>query len=88
MHLVTDTELEDLASGYNSVNFGFFTLFAGVAVSFIITLVTVKDLPMDMRAIFIAISLAAGALTLYFGVMYVQERSRAKNMVRKLRDSR
>ena len=74
---VTDSEIDDLCSGYMSVDFGFFTLSIGVFISFIVTLVTTQ-MSDRVFATFVAITVIAFVGIIVFGI-------KTRNMVHRVK---
>jgi hypothetical protein len=66
MYNVTSEELDGIGSASAALNFGMFTLCAGVLVSLIITLTTVH-LETRPFAAYVAAAIAVAVLSIYFG---------------------
>ena len=85
MHLVTAQELDDFASGAQSIHIGFGGLTLGVGGTLLAVLVAVK-LPIYIFAAFIALALAAAILTAYFAARAVADLRSGRRRVQDIKD--
>lgn len=72
MYSVTGQELDGLASGYNSIHAGFFTLCLGALIGFGTTLLTVP-LSDKLFALYVGLTGVSGILTPYFGLRAIRD---------------
>jgi hypothetical protein len=86
MHMVTDHELTDIASGAQSIHIGFFGVSFGALVAAAITLITVP-LASSAHAAFVASTIVLFVLSAYFGVRGISDYRSSKDRVNRIRQA-
>jgi len=84
MHTVADQELDELASGSQSVNLGLFGVAFGALVSVAITLSTVS-LPTRMLAAYAGSCIALVLLSIYFGMQAIRDIVASRRRLNRIR---
>jgi hypothetical protein len=83
-YTITDTEIDDLCSGYTSLDFGLFTLSIGIFVAFVVALATTQMSDI-VFATFIAITIAAYVGIIFFGIRTYQVMRRVKRRAQQIK---
>jgi len=80
MHIVTESELTDIASGAQSIHVGFFGITFGALVAVAIVLITLP-LQTSAHAAFVASLVVLLIMSAYFGVRAVSDYRQSKHRV-------
>jgi len=89
MYAVSEPELNDLVSGYSSVNLALFGISFGAALSFGIALLTTHAVASDrVFASFVALLAVSLGLSLFFGWRAIVDRQAADRRIRQIVSNR
>ena len=87
MYKITDTEINELCSGYTSIDFGLFTLCVGICLMLILSLLTTQ-MSDRMFATFNAIAFVAFLGIIFFGFRTRRINQRVRERAQQIKESR
>lgn len=85
MHQVSDTELDAIVSGGNSIHMTFFGLCGGVVVTCVVVLTTVTMTDPVTHAGYVAALIVCGVLGLFFGIRGVSDYRTNKRKLKEIK---
>lgn len=87
MYYVTESELDEIASGANAINLALFGISVGGLISFGSVLATIAVNEPKQYAAFVALAALSGMCTIYFGIKsYADHRANRKKLAALKRD--